>query len=128
MYVMLRIFNCKLSLLIWQYTYERKLRRCCFAVNPICKMLYVCYRFHISTKILVHKLTNQGFKKPKLRRVFEKFATNNYELLFKYNKSLKYLLHCCCKKWQMMGCFGLCWDNWTHIVFRGHTTIKNVSM
>ena len=47
------------------------------------------------TKILVRKLTNQGFKKPRLRRVFEKFAANYYELLFKYNKSLKYLLHCC---------------------------------
>ena len=36
------------------------------------------------TKIIVHKLTNQGFKKPKLRRVVERFAANNYELLFKY--------------------------------------------
>ena len=50
------------------------------------------------TKILVRKLTNQGFKKPRLRRVFEKFAANYYELLFKYNKSLKYLLHCCWSK------------------------------
>jgi len=61
------------------------------------------------TKILTRKLTNQGFKKPKLRRVFEKFAANYYELLFKYNKSLKYLLLLIER--QTMGCFRIRIEN-----------------
>ena len=44
------------------------------------------------TKCLISKLTSQGFKIPLLRRTFDKFASRNYELLFKYNHSLMTLL------------------------------------
>ena len=37
------------------------------------------------TKILVKKLNQQGFRLNKLRHVYEKFASNYYELLVKYN-------------------------------------------
>ena len=36
------------------------------------------------TKTLIDKLTKQNFLLGQLRRVFERFAANHYELLFKY--------------------------------------------
>ena len=44
--------------------------------------------FIYRSKILVNKLKRQGFKRNRLKRVFEKFAIDNYELLFKYNPSI----------------------------------------
>ena len=52
--------------------------------------------FIARTKILVHKLQNQGFKPQQLKRVFEKFAKCNYELLFKYDQSISDICTSCC--------------------------------
>jgi len=52
--------------------------------------------FIARTKILVHKLQNQGFKSQQLKRVFEKFARCNYEHLFKYNQSISDICTSCC--------------------------------
>ena len=41
--------------------------------------------FSERTKILIHRLTNQGFKKLILKKAFDKFVVDYYELLFKYN-------------------------------------------
>ena len=37
------------------------------------------------TKLLIDKLTNQGFKRHLLKNTFNKFSIKQYELLFKYN-------------------------------------------
>ena len=37
------------------------------------------------TKLLIDKLTNQGFKRHLLKNTFKKFSIEHYELLFKYN-------------------------------------------
>ena len=51
--------------------------RCCMHVED----------FISRTKRLISKLTSQGFKTRRLRQTFDKFASRNYELLFKYNHS-----------------------------------------
>jgi len=60
--------------------------RCCMSVTD----------FIHRTKILVRKLTKQGFRLTKLRHVFEKFVANYYELLFKYGCSIDYICKSCC--------------------------------
>ncbi len=60
--------------------------RCCMHVED----------FIDRTKCLISKLTSQGFKIPLLRRTFDKFASRNYELLFKYNHSIDDITSCCC--------------------------------
>ena len=53
--------------------------------------------FIARTIILVNKLQNQGFKPQQLKRVFEKFARCNYELLsFKYDQSISNICTSCC--------------------------------
>ena len=52
--------------------------------------------FIYRSKILVNKLKRQGFKPNRLKRVFEKFAIDNYELLFKYNQSINDICNDCC--------------------------------
>jgi hypothetical protein len=39
------------------------------------------------TKLLIEKLTNQGFKRHLLKNTFKKFSIEHYELLFKYSVS-----------------------------------------
>ena len=60
--------------------------RCCMDVND----------FIDRTKTLVCKLRKQNFVLFHLRRVFEKFATSNYELLFKYNQTINHICDSCC--------------------------------
>ena len=60
--------------------------RCCMHVED----------FIDRTKCLISKLTSQGFKISLLRRTFDKFASRNYELLFKYNHSIDDITSCCC--------------------------------
>ena len=47
--------------------------------------------FSARTKTLVKRLVNQGLKKHVLKRVFEKFASDHYELLFKYAVPTSYM-------------------------------------
>ena len=56
--------------------------------------------FIYRANILVQKLKHQGFESNRLKRVFEKFAVENYELLFKHDQSIKHnhsfdLTHIC---------------------------------
>jgi hypothetical protein len=60
--------------------------RCCMDVED----------FTSRAKILVQRLTAQSFKKRQLRRVFEKFTTTNYELLFKYGQPINDICESCC--------------------------------
>ena len=60
--------------------------RCCMSAKD----------FIHRTKILIRKLTTQGFKANKLRHVFGKFAANYYELLFKYNLPTDEICNSCC--------------------------------
>ena len=50
-----------------------------------------CYQhlkdFVDRTKLLIEKLTNQGFKRHLLKNTFKKFSIEHYELLFKYSVS-----------------------------------------
>ena len=48
------------------------------------------------TKTLIEKLTKQNFLLGQLRRVFERFATTHYELLFKYSVPSSTLFDFCC--------------------------------
>ena len=48
------------------------------------------------TKILVDLLTKQGFKRHCLKRVFDQFTINYYELLFKYDRSASAICNACC--------------------------------
>ena len=59
--------------------------RCCMSATD----------FIYRSKILVNKLKKQGFKTYRLRRVFEKFAADNYELLFKYNHPINDICNNC---------------------------------
>lgn len=52
--------------------------------------------FIYRTKILVRRLTSQGFKPIRLRHVFEKFAAEHYELMFKYNQPINDICNHCC--------------------------------
>ena len=61
--------------------------RCCMSAKD----------FIHRTKILIRKLTSQGFKANKLRHVFGKFAANYYELLFKYNLPTDEICNSCCR-------------------------------
>ena len=60
--------------------------RCCMSVTD----------FIYRTTTLVRRLTSQGFQPIRLRRVFEKFAADNYELMFKYNQPLNDICNHCC--------------------------------
>ncbi len=48
------------------------------------------------TKILVDRLTKQGFKRHRLKRVFDQFTINYYELVFKYDRSASAICNSCC--------------------------------